>query len=417
MASLFSALHVGWYLGMRQIRRAGYGTTALIVMVMTLTFLNLTVVTGVLVGLIDGSSRAYRSQYSADVLISALPDRSFIQRTKDILAAARSLPYTRSVSARYIETGTAESDFNKSLAPGQLPNRVGATIAGIDARDEQRTTGLGDLIVAGRYLDEGSPGEVVVGSGLLKDYARANVPGERYLNADIGDKLRITVHGRSVDVRIRGIVKSKIGDVNQRIYFNDRELSRFIGRDDLNVDEIAVLLRPGSDPVAAKEELSRSDAASYALVQTWEESQGTFFKDVGLTFSILGDLIGSVAVVVAAITVFIVIFVNATNRRKQIGVLKGIGVRGSALVVAYAAQAVAYAVAGSLLGLAVLFGLIKPWFDANPIDFPFSDGILSVTPEGALARTAVLVAIAAAAGALPALMIVRRNTLDTILGR
>lgn len=413
-----NSLRVGWFLGLRLLKRAGRGTSALIVLVMALTFLNLTVVSGVLVGLIEGSSRAYRAQYSADLIISSLPDRTFIQRTRDLMTTVRNLPETTAVTARYLETGTIESNYNRTLRPGQTPNRIGAQLAGIEPKDEDATTNLSARLIAGSYLDPAVAGEVLVGSGLLQDYARANVPGEVYLqNAHVGDKLRITIHDRTVEVTVRGIIKSKINDVNKRVFFNSRELRQVIGRSDLNVDEIAIKLSPTARPEAVKAVLEASGASDYALVQTWQESQGTFYKDIGATFGILGDLIGAVAVAVAAITVFIVIFVSVMNRRRQIGVLKGLGVTGDALVAAYLVQAFAYAAAGSVVGLVVLYGLALPWFDANPIDFPFSDGILAVTSSGTAARLLVLLAIAALAGALPARMVVSRNTLDTILGR
>lgn len=414
----FSSVRVGWFLGLRQLRRASKGTTALIVLVMALTFLNLTVVSGVLVGLIEGSSRAYRAQYSADLIISSLPDRTFIQKTQDLLTVVRNLPEATAVTARYLESGTIESAFNRTLRPGQQANRVGAAIAGINAADENAVTHLSDRLLLGSYLDPAKPGEVLVGSGLLQDYARTNSPGEKYLqDAHVGDKIRVTIHDRTVEVTIRGILKSKISEVNRRVYFNDRELRQIIGRADLNVDEIAVKLQPDADPAAIKEVVASTGADQYALIQTWEESQGSFFKDLGRTFEILGSLIGAVAVAVAAITVFIVIFVGIMNRRRQIGVLKGLGVTGDALVVAYLTQAFAYAAAGSAFGLAVLYGVALPWFDAHPIDFPFSDGILAVTTSGTVTRLLVLLGIAAVAGALPARMVVRRNTLDTILGR
>src|SRR6056297_3728964 len=51
-------LRIGFLLGFRQIQRANYWTTALIIFVMMLTFLNLIAVSGILVGLIAGSERA-----------------------------------------------------------------------------------------------------------------------------------------------------------------------------------------------------------------------------------------------------------------------------------------------------------------------------------------------------------------------
>ena len=54
------SLKLGFFLAVRQIRRSNKATTALIIFVMTLTFLNLVVVRGVLVGLIEGVSQVYR---------------------------------------------------------------------------------------------------------------------------------------------------------------------------------------------------------------------------------------------------------------------------------------------------------------------------------------------------------------------
>jgi ABC-type antimicrobial peptide transport system permease subunit len=76
-----------------------------------------------------------------------------------------------------------------------------------------------------------------------------------------------------------------------------------------------------------------------------------------------------------------------------------------------------YAVVGSLIGLAVLYGFLKPYFDENPINFPFSDGIL-VAPIGpTLLRIALLLAATMIAGYVPARIVIQKNTLDSILGR
>ena len=73
------SLQVGWFLALRQVRRSSIATTGLIIFVMTLTFLNLVVVRGVLVGLIEGSTEVYKSGYAGDVLITALPKKEYIE--------------------------------------------------------------------------------------------------------------------------------------------------------------------------------------------------------------------------------------------------------------------------------------------------------------------------------------------------
>ena len=135
------------------------------------------------------------------------------------------------------------------------------------------------------------------------------------------------------------------------------------------------------------------------------------------TFSTLGNMLSSIGLAVASITIFIVIFINAVTRRKYIGILKGIGISGSVIEISYIFQSVFYAITGSIVGLVLVYVLLVPLFAAHPIDFPFSDGIL-VAPLGeTLFRVALLVLTTLIAGYIPARMIVRKNTLDSILGR
>ena len=75
-----NTLKVAWFLGLRQVRHASVWTTVLIIFVMMLTFLNLVVVTGILVGLIEGSVKAYRDQYTGDVLITTPTGEEFMNR-------------------------------------------------------------------------------------------------------------------------------------------------------------------------------------------------------------------------------------------------------------------------------------------------------------------------------------------------
>ena len=103
-----------------------------------------------------------------------------------------------------------------------------------------------------------------------------------------------------------------------------------------------------------------------------------FLNDIKIAFGLLGNIIGFIGIVVASITIFIIIFINAITRRKYIGILKAIGIRARSIQLAYIFQSLFYAITGSLLGVLVVYGLLVPAFEANPIDFPFSDGIPNI---------------------------------------
>jgi ABC-type lipoprotein release transport system permease subunit len=408
---------IGFFLATRQLRRASKWTTGLIIFVMVLTFLNLVVVSGILVGLIQGAVDAVRTKYTGDVIISTLADKSYIENSPNIIALVETLPEVQAVTARYRESATFEANY-RTRRGADRPNIVGAQIVGINPDDERLVTGIDADLVEGEFLKPGDYDKVVLGNYLLEQYFPVDTPGFATLkNVGIGTKIRMTVGDVTREVTVKGILQSKVDEVAYRGYMVDSQLRSLIGRTDGNVDEIAMRLSPGTSVLAVRDSLVRSGVDDVAKVQTYEDAQPQFLKDIISTFNLLGAAFSSIGLVVASITIFIVIFINALTRRKYIGILKGIGISGGAIETAYVFQSIFYAVLGSLIGLLLVYGFLVPFFASHPIDFPFSDGIL-VAPLGqTLFRVGLLVFATLVAGFIPARMIIRKNTLDSILGR
>ena len=408
----------GFFLAVRQVRRSNPWTNILIVSIMTLTFLNLVVVSGILVGLIEGAVEGIKSHYLGDIFISNLENKTYTEQSQNIISAARNLPGVKFVTARYIESGTIEANYKNKLRQTDMDDSVGASIAGIDPRNEEAVTQLSSLVIKGEFIEENDFDKVVVGAMLLSQYLDFDSPNFPVLdNVGIGSKIRVTIAGNTREVIVKGITKSKVDEIDRRVFFPEKQFRALIGRNDFNADEIVLRLERGVDPLAIKRTLINFGFGNYARVQTQEDAEPKFIKDMKKTFAILGNVISSIGLAVAAITIFIVIFINAITRRKFIGILKGIGIDGRAIEFSYILQSLFYAILGSLAGCVIVFLALKPYFDAFPINFPFSDGILVVSIEGVLWRIAVLIIATVMAGYIPARLVVRQNTLDAILGR
>src|SRR5574343_335102 len=85
-------LRVGWFLAKRDIKRANIWTTLLIVLVMMFTFLNLVVVSGILVGLIEGAEYGAREYGAGDVIVSSFLNKSYIERTPEVIRIVKRIP-------------------------------------------------------------------------------------------------------------------------------------------------------------------------------------------------------------------------------------------------------------------------------------------------------------------------------------
>ena len=418
LAELIVSIKVGFFLAVRQLRRSSFWTTGLIIFVMTLTFLNLVVVSGILVGLIQGATDAVRERYISDVIIIPLKNKDRIENSQAILATARTLPWAEAVSGRYSQGGLIEANYKNKIRATDVSDEANTTFAGVNLEDENAVTDIESLIIEGSFIRPTDYDEVVVGSMLLKKYFPDEVQGFATLDhVAVGDKVRVTLGGNTREVRVKGIIKAKVDEISRRVFFTEKQFRDMAGINDFNYTEISIKAKDPADSTKIRDALKGSGYDTYAQIKTFDESKPKFLNDLVTTFNMLGNAISSIGLAVASITTFIVIFINAITRRKFIGIMKGIGISEEAIEFSYVFQSIFYAIGGSLFGLALLYGVLRPYFDANPIDFPFSDGILAVTTLGVSVRVAIMIITTIIAGYIPARLITKKNTLDSILGR
>ena len=409
---------VGWYLAKRDIKRANKWTTGLIVLVMTFTFLNLVVVSGILVGLIQGSEDAQKRYAIGDVVISPFLNMSYIEQTPKVSAIVATIPGYKDQTVRYSGSAKVESDYRKTVKPGEVADGAGGIFMGIDPVQEEKFSGISKFVIRGSYLNADDQDSVLIGKNLLYEFTPIDAPGFQTLkNVTVGSRIRVSVGNTQKEFYVKGIISSKVDVFDTTVVGLSSEVRKMIGRTDLNAGTIAIQLQPGTDPVAAQKFLLDNGVGEYARVQTAEEAFPKFLQDIKTTFGILGNAISGIGLIVASITIFIVIFVNAITRRRYIGILKGVGINRRAILYSYMYQAFIYAMFGIVIGMFLVFVLIKPYFTAHPINFPFSDGILVADFSGTLIRAGILLVTTVIAGYIPARMVIKQNTLSAILGR
>jgi putative ABC transport system permease protein len=150
-------------------------------------------------------------------------------------------------------------------------------------------------------------------------------------------------------------------------------------------------------------------------IRTWEE-YGSGMRGIVSTFDIIAGLIGVIGLVVAAVIMFIVIYIGVVNRKKQIGILRAIGIPQNAIVGSYLIQSILYIGAGIVVGWLLFRFVILQYFMAYPLDLPI--GLVSLTlKSGALGGWIFGLMIAGVlAGLVPALTVMRESIIKSIWG-
>ena len=413
-------LRVGWFLALKQIKGSNKATTGLIVFIMMLTFLNLVVVSGILIGLIEGGNQANKEQYSGDVLITTLSGEEDISHSHELESTIRTMPEIADLSVRYLAPVKIEANYRTRRDFDILPDTAGTQISGITLQDEVSLSGLSDFVVEGEFLDESESGYILLGANLLYRYSAGF--GDFFATLDgvyPGDEVKVTVGDNTKTFIVKGVMDTKVDQVSLRAFVTKADFWRLVDRPLGNANEFAMRIEPTSLVTAdqVKQNLVKAGFAGDGKIQTAIEAIPDFLNQIKVAFGLLGNVIGLVGIVVASITIFIVIFINAVTRRKYIGIMKGIGISERAIEVSYIFQSIFYASLGGALGIFVVYVVLVPFFDAHPLDFPFSDGILVAPIDGTMFRFVLLLIVTLIAGYIPARRIVKQNTLDSILGR
>ncbi len=409
-------IRVAFFLAWRQIVRGNKKSVTMIVLVMALTFLNLVGVSGILVGLIEGSSVAYRAKFFGDLIVKPLESKKIIQDTSEIINILKTLPEVKAYSVRYSANGVLESNYRQRDA-GKRRELAAGEVFGIKPSSEIKVTGWDKDIIEGDFLSDLDTGKIVVGKNLVGKYAIAPQDKERAMGkVEIGDRILVKINGKTNEFVVKGILNGKT-DASRKSYIVDSDMKKMIDGDDTRANLINVRIADIGQENYVKSVLVNNGFDINQQVQTYAEAEPSFVKDLKKVFSILGTVIGSIGLIVAFITIFIVIYINAITRRKYIGIMKGIGIKPSVIELSYVMQSIFYGITGSIIGVSTIYFLLIPIFAAYPINFPFSDGIMVAPYYDTFVKFLVLMFATILAGYLPARSIAKQNTLNAILGR
>src|SRR5574343_552717 len=245
-------LRVGWFLAKRDIKRANKWTTLLIVMVMMFTFLNLVVVSGILVGLIEGSENSAREYGSGDIVLSAFLNHTSLENTPEIVDIVKTIPGYESHTVRYTASARVESNYRTTIKPGDLRDGAGGVLTGIDPVQEEAFSGVSKFVIRGSYLEPTDGDSVLIGKNLLYEFTPIEAPGFQTLkNVEVGSRVKVTVGDVSKEYFVKGILSSKVDEFDTSVVALGSDVRKLTNRTNLDAGTIAIQLDSSITPEQA----------------------------------------------------------------------------------------------------------------------------------------------------------------------
>lgn len=412
-------IRVALFIALKNIQRGSLAVKLVTISILLLTFLNLTVVGGLLNGIVADINVKVKNSLFGDLVIQPTTEHSYIQNPGDVIVGLKNNPDISGYSERLLTGVILESEYKK-VSGSEIPLRVGASIAGVSVDHENQTTNISEKTIAGNFLAESDWNGIVLGSSLVDGYTkRSATGGDTTLgHVLVGEKIRARFsNGVIREFTVAGIISTKSSVVDQRAYIQYKELRQILNLPDNKYSEIAITAKDPATAGRIAEYLKESAENNKNEVKTLSEATPSGIADVKIAFTLIGNIVAAIAVLVGLVTVFVIIFVNASSRRRYLGILKAQGIDPNALILSYVLQALFYTIIGIILGAVILFGFLDGYFAQHPLSLPMADGHLFLDTQYLSVRVVILLISTLFSAFVPAWFIIRQNTLNAILGR
>ncbi|WP_342770904.1 MULTISPECIES: ABC transporter permease [unclassified Methanoculleus] len=396
---------VSLYLAVRAIRRGNRGTLALTILVIALVVVLINFLTMIIGGVVEVYDRQMIDFQYGHLTIEPREKELYIDDSDDLVDRLKRIPGVTGVSSRVSAGATITNTGN-----GKFQSK---SLAAFDPDDEKTVTRYHQMILEGEFLSEGDTDQILIGSLLAgsDDEAEDKLPSLGGVR--VGDLLEVA-YGNGVvkTYRVKGIFET-YGLLIDSAAFVTREEMDAVMQTDGKATEILV---KGSDiGNAGQLKITCMQFGVQERIKTWSEKGKGVLGDAIESFNLLNSIMTVVSLIVASVVVFIVTFINIVNRRKQIGILKAIGIQRRIIVGNYLFQVMFLCTCGAAVGVLMLF-CIALGLGAHPIRFPM--GFVSPTLD--LSRVAVSIAclylVSLVSGYIPARYVAKEEILSAMRG-
>ncbi len=405
------------FLAFKSIIKGNRWALVLLILVMAFSFVNLIFVSALISGIMTTMDNQMISYVYSNVVIGPREDKYYIEKSSRLEEKLRQIPGVASVTSRLDYSAFIEYQWKQKVSQKDKGKSGTWEVVGVDPEQEMQVTTLHNQLINGKYLDEYDRDQIILGMEIAGGLKARTADFLTLGGASVGDKVRLTYpNGVQREYTVKGIVYAREMQRADRMAIVTREeLLSVLGRDIYldRASQILVRAQDGADEAALIADIKATGIREQ--VNSWRDYGGGQSSVVS-TFDVIGSLIGSVGLIVSATVMFIVIYINVLNKKRQIGILRAIGIPEIAIIGSYIFQAFFFAVAGTIVGWALVNFVLQPYFQFYPLDLPIGLVSLHVRTMALVGSALGLGTAGVLAGLIPSWTIMRQSIISVIWG-
>lgn len=400
---MFEGLKVSAFLAWKAIQRGSKGTLILTIMIIALIFVNLVFLPSIISGVVKTFDTQSIEFDLGNLVIEPREGSQYINDATELQKKVERIPGVTGTSPR-IAAGVTYFYRGRNAA---------STLYGITPEDERSVTRIAEYMIEGEFLSDGDTGAIVIGATLAGREGEEGGGLPTLEGVTVGDSVEVTYpNGETRIYRVKGIFETQSFGVDTAAFVTSQEMSDVLGLQ----DQASMILVKTEEN--GREDEYKTEILSYGIqenVWTFREKAGGFVDQAIQSFNIINTISTLVSLIIAIVVIFIVIFINTVNRRRQIGILKAIGIDQQIIINSYVLQVLFITGVGALVGIALNAG-VTTYLTAYPLVFPGGPVYPDVEVSSILQSIASLFAVSIVAGYIPAWQIAREEILSAIRG-
>lgn len=384
------------------LKRGNKWTLALIIFMMSIAFINLIFVNSLFGGVIESSNQQIINTYTGHIMMRPLADKDYFEDTDQIIEKVKEVPEVEAVSAQIVIPGSIKY---KNIKNTNL-------IVAIDPDQEKQITNVSQMMQEGEYLNADDVDQIIIGRQIAGG-EDVEMNALSFLDAKAGDKVMLNIGSLEKEFTIKGIFYAKFLETDKQAFITKKALADILpGQENLAT---TILIKNNKTDIEDSVIDRLKEKNIPAKFYSWKEMAG-MMKSVTKSFFSINFILAIVAILIAAVTIFIVVYIDVTTKRQQVGILRAIGIKSYLIVSSYILQTIFYSLAGIALGSGLFFGVIVTYFQYHPFVLPIGDAHLLVDYKDFIIRLESFILISIIAGIIPSVMVVRTKILDAIWG-
>jgi putative ABC transport system permease protein len=398
-------LRVSAFLAIRSVIRSNYGIAATTTLMMLLIYVSLLFLPSLIQGAINRVNAQLVNTLTSNIVITPGSKAASIDDASSYLAKIRQTAGVQQATAVY-RVGT-------QVAYGA--NSGSWTVDAIDPATYGEVFTTPSNILEGRTLTSHDTGKVLLGIGV----AGAGQTGVRGYKASLqsvhaGDKVNTTLTtGQVAAFTVAGIYDDQFPQSDDDAYITTGEAQQLVPASTDRATTIYVRTDSGASIDQVVQRLTPLRSGMKFLTSA---DLGTTVEDQVATFRLISDILKIISLLMAAITIFTITYIDLVNKRRQIGIERAIGIRSAPIILSYVMKAWSYAIAGIGTGFLLFKYAITPVVQHHPFHFPNGPVTLATTWNEMSRDLIILIIVATLAALIPSIRSVRIRILDAIWG-